>query len=230
MKQLVLQLAPPAPPTLDNFVTGPNAETVAAVRALLDGSAGERFLYLWGGRGCGKTHLATGFVSAASALGLRAALVRAGQDTLDAGALAACDAVVVEDVARLDDAAQVALFDLVNRLREGTGLMLVTGCVPPMRLRLRPELATRLGQGLIYQVHCLSDRDKEQALIARARARGFTLAPEVAAYLLRTWRRDLPALMTLLDALDRHSLVVKRPITLPLVRDLLATLADGERS
>ncbi|MEO1767148.1 DnaA regulatory inactivator Hda [Thiobacter aerophilum] len=229
MKQLVLKLAPPPPPTLENFVVGANAETLAGVRALLQGRAGERFLYLWGGRGCGKSHLATGFVHGARALGLSTAWLTPGRDALDVPALAAHDAVVVEDVERFDDAAQVALFDLVNRLREGTGLMLVTGCMPPRQLSLRPELATRLGQGLVYQVHGLSDADKEQALMAHARARGFILAPEVAAYLLRSWRRDLPSLMALLDALDRHSLVVKRPITLPLVREVLGALTNGKK-
>jgi len=207
---------------LENFVPGRNAEVLATVRALLEGRAGERFVYLWGGRGCGKSHLAAGFLAAAAAMGLTTGHVRAGDDVLSPAGLACRGAVAVEDVGRLDDAGQIALFDLINRMREGTALLLVTGSVPPMRLRLRPELATRLAQGLIYQVHCLSDEDKAQALMAHARERGFTLGGDVAAYLLRTWQRDLPSLMGLLEALDRYSLQVKRPITLPLVREVLA--------
>lgn len=229
MKQLLLQLAPPPAPTLDNFVCGPNGEVLAAVRALLDGSAGERFLYLWGGHGCGKSHLLEGFVVAARGLGLATAVVAAGRQPWQADVLAACDAVAVDDVGRLDDAGQVALFDLINRLRDGTGLLLVAGSVAPAHLRLRPELATRLSQGLVYQVRCLSDEDKQAALMARARQRGFTLGADVAGYLLRTWKRDLPSLMAVLDALDRHSLEVKRPITLPLAREVLASLAANER-
>jgi len=225
MQQLTLELTPPPPPTLENFVPGRNAEVLAALRALLEGRAGERFVYLWGGRGCGKSHLAAGFLAAAAALGLTTGQVRAGDEALSPAELARRGAVAVEDVGRLNDAQQIALFDLINRMQEGTALLLVTGSVPPMRLRLRPELATRLAQGLIYQVHCLSDEDKAQALMAHARERGFTLGGDVAAYLLRTWQRDLPSLMGLLEVLDRYSLQVKRPITLPLVREVLALLA-----
>ena len=57
MKQLVFDITPPPQPTLENFVVGPNAEVLAQVRALLAGQSAERFVYLWGGTGCGKTHL-----------------------------------------------------------------------------------------------------------------------------------------------------------------------------
>ena len=224
MKQLVLDIAPPPAPTLDNFIVGANAELLAALRGVLDGSAGERFVYLWGGAGCGKSHLLAGFVAAAEGLDMRVGRIDGGKDRCRADDLAACDVVVVDDVLKLDADSQVGLFDLINRLRDGTGLLLVTGPFAPMHLKLRPDLATRLGQCLIYQVHCLSDEDKQQALIAHAQGRGFTLSVDAAGYLLRKWKRDLPSLMTVLDALDRYSLEVKRPITVPLVREVLALL------
>ena len=43
------------------------------------------------------------------------------------------------------------------------------------------------------------------------------------AYLLTHFRRDMPSLMALLDALDRFSLEQKRAVTLPLLRAMLAT-------
>ena len=38
MRQLLLDLLPESAPSLDNFVTGPNAETVAALTGWLAGS------------------------------------------------------------------------------------------------------------------------------------------------------------------------------------------------
>jgi len=58
-------------------------------------------------------------------------------------------------------------------------------------------------------------------LHAYASGRGFALPPELTDYLLRHGRRDLPALMAVLDALDRYSLETKRPVTLPLLREVL---------
>jgi chromosomal replication initiation ATPase DnaA len=52
------------------------------------------------------------------------------------------------------------------------------------------------------------------------------LGEDVIAYLLKHARRDMPSLIGILDALDRHSLVHKRPITLPLVRAALDSMKD----
>ena len=224
MKQLVLDIAPPPAPRLDNFVPGGNAVVLAALRGVLDGSAGERFVYLWGGSGCGKSHLSTGFIAAAEAAGMRTCRITGGQDACRSDDLVNCDLVVVDDVLKLDADSQIGLFDLINRFRDSMGLLLVTGPVAPMHLKLRPDLATRLWQCLVYQVRCLSDEDKQQALTAHAQGRGFTLPVDAASYLLRYWKRDLPSLMAVLDAVDRYSLEAKRPITVPLVREVLALL------
>jgi DnaA-homolog protein len=225
MKQLIFDIAPPPAPTLDNFVTGPNAEVVAALRGLLEGSLPERFLYLWGGVGSGKSHLLQAFAAASAAQRRRACLVREPGLQPD-DTLAACDVVLVDDALALNAEGQQRLFNLINRMRDGSGSLIVTGPYAPTHLNIRPDLSSRLGQCLVFQVKCLSDADKEQALIAHAQTRGFTLARDVAAYLLRKWQRDLPSLMAVLDELDRYSLEVKRPITLPLVREVLQALLN----
>ena len=136
----------------------------------------------------------------------------------------ACDLVLVEDVLQLDAAGQNRLFNIMNRLRDGSGLLVVSGPYAPMHLNIRQDLASRLAQCLVFQVKCLSDADKAQALMTHAQGRGFTLSHEVAAYLLRHWKRDIPSLLAVLDALDRYSLEIKRPVTVPLAREVLKQL------
>ncbi len=70
----------------------------------------------------------------------------------------------------------------------------------PAQLRLRADLVTRLASGLIYQVHGLNDEEKSAVLRRHADTRGFRLSQEVADYLLRHSRRDMPSLLALLDA------------------------------
>ena len=223
MKQLVFDIAPPPQPTLQNFVIGLNGEVMATLRALLEGVSHERFVYLWGGVGCGKSHLLQGFAAAASAHHLRACLVRDAQMCSEDEA-ALCDVLLVDDVLALDAPNQNRLFNIMNRLRDGSGLLLVSGPYAPMHLNIRQDVASRLAQGLVFQVKCLSDEDKAQALMTHAQGRGFTLARDVVAYLLKQWKRDLPSLMAVLEALDRYSLEVKRPVTVPLAREVLALL------
>ena len=103
-------------------------------------------------------------------------------------------------------------------LRKG---VLAGAAAPPAQLTLREDLATRLAWGLVFQVHALTDESKAQALAEHAASRGFRLAPEVSDFLLTRARRDLPTLLATLDALDRYSLETRRPVTVPLVRELL---------
>ena len=55
MRQLPLEISPPAAPSLDNFVAGANAEALAAVRSLAAGRLREAIVYVWGAPGSGRT-------------------------------------------------------------------------------------------------------------------------------------------------------------------------------
>ena len=112
----------------------------------------------------------------------------------------------------------VALF---NEIRANNAFMVCSGAVAPAVLPVREDLRTRMGWGLIYQIHGLSDDEKVAALSAAASARGLTLSPGVLPYLLSHFRRDMRSLSTMLDSLDQYSLETQRPITLPLLRDWL---------
>lgn len=217
MKQLLLDIAADVPPTLDNFLPGRNAELLHTLHTILQDGVGERFVYIWGEPGSGRSHLLRAWVGAAQLRGRPAAYVpgEIPRQWVDGGLVA------VDDVARLDEEGQIALFHLYNRLRETGGALIVSGPIAPTGLDLRPDLLTRLGWGLVYQIHGLNDEEKAVALQAHARERGFSLPQEVLDYLLRHWRRDLPSLMAVLDALDRYTLEQQRPVTLPLLRQLL---------
>jgi DnaA family protein len=218
MKQLALGIVDPPAPTFDNFVAGRNAELLAVLRSQCRPGTTERMVYLWGDPGSGRTHLLGAAARAAERSGRLAAWFPGLAD-------AASGLLLVDDVERLDAAAQAVLFARYNEARDAGGCLLAAGSVAPARLPLRPDLLTRLAWGLAYQVHALTDEDKSVALEQHARARGLRLPAEVSAYLLRHERRDLPSLMAMLDALDGYSLEVQRPITLPLLRELLQARA-----
>lgn len=221
MTQLLLDIAPDWLPTLDNFVVGRNVELLSALRHALAGTASERCFYLWGESGSGKSHLLQAVVEEARKLGRSAVYVHGA--AAEAGVMEAAQTMSVDSVETLDEAAQVALFSLYNKMRDNGGLLLTSGLDAPANLGLRDDLRTRLGWGLVYQVHGLNDAEKAQALERHAQARGFTLPPEVTQYLLRHGRRDLPALLALLDKLDAHSLRRQRAPSVPLLKEVMQT-------
>ncbi len=197
MRQLPLEISPRPEPAFENFLPGANAEALAAVRSLAEGSLREAIVYLWGPPGSGRSHL------------------------LRAAARANPSLVVADDVEALDPQAQQALFNAINAARDGRGAVLAAGGSPPAQLALREDVRTRLAWGLVYQLAPLADADKAQHLKAAAARRGLALPDEVVAFLMSRLPRDLDSLNALLDRLDRHSLARQRPLTVPLVKEVL---------
>ena len=210
MDQFLLDITPGPRPTLDNFVVGRNGELLAALRHALSGISVERCIYLWGDQGSGKSHLLS-------------ACANYGPDGIYAKSWVPepGNIVAVDDVDSLDDAAQIALFNLYNLMREQGGMLIMSGAVSPLHLKLRDDLRTRLGWGLVYQVQTLSDEEKQEALARHALNKGFFLAPEISHYLLRHGRRDLQSLLSTLDALDEESRKLHRAPTIPLLKTIL---------
>jgi DnaA family protein len=193
MKQLALGISPPPQPTLENFVPGANAELMSRLRELASGKFAENVLYLWGEPGSGKSHL-----------------LKASAATH-----------VADDVEKLDEASQIGLFNAINEARQSGGVVLAAGNAPPAQLPLREDLKSRLAWGLVYQVKLLSDEERSTYLRGEAARRGMHVPDEVVAYLMTHMRRDLRSLTTILDRLDQVSLELKRPITLPLLREAI---------
>ena len=214
MTQLLLNITPDWIPTLENFVVGRNIELLSALRHALAGTANERCFFLWGETGCGKSHLLQAIVQHARTLGHTATYAQASVPQF-------AQVVAVDNVAALDEGAQIALFQLYNTMRDNGSMLLLSGAAAPTHLNLRDDLRTRLGWGLVYQIHALSDAEKTQALEHHAQARGLILPPEVSQYLLRHGQRDLPALLALLDALDEHCLRLKRVPSVPLLKEVM---------
>lgn len=198
VKQLVLDLIPAPEPTFDNFVAGANAEALKSSKDAAFQANAVKIVYCWGVSGSGKTHLARAFAKAAP------------------------ESVVRDNADRLGDAEQIALFNAINLAvaPDSDTRVFVTGDVAPRDLPLRPELSSRLGSGLVFQLHPLTDDEKGAALRTHAMARGFTLRDEVVHYLLRHGRRDMASLVAFLDQLDQYSLETGREITLPLLREM----------
>jgi DnaA family protein len=229
MKQLVLNLRAEQAQTFEHFVVGQNAELVHRLNDIASGNANDaiqdHFVYMWGGSAAGKSHLLHAVMDATSSDCARFINADSSLDAFEYTPQIAY--YLLDDCDRLSASAQIAAFNLFNQIREQGGYLISTGALPPAQLALREDLRTRLGWGLIYQLVELTDEEKIAALTQIADTRGMTLAPGILPYLLTHYRRDMPSLSHVLDALDQYSLETKRPVTLPLLRDLLQQEAQN---
>lgn len=211
MQQMLLDIRPAARPTLDNFIPGPNRELLGHLGRWLNGETAETALYIWGPAGSGKTHLLQ-------------ALAAASGGTLwkgDGAIAAEAPLIVVDDVESLPAPTQIAVFDAFNHARAAGRRFVAAGENAPAGLKLREDLRTRLGWGLVFRLHPLSDADMQAALVTHARDLGFELDPSLATWLLTRKSRNLGYLLQIVEALDRYSLQTRRRITLPLLREML---------
>lgn len=212
----------------DNLVEGANAEAVRAVRRLAE-QGGRPCLYLWGDPGTGKTHLLHAACEAGAAAGRRVAYVPLGERwrgppemVADFGAF---HLVCLDDVQHLRGVRgwEEGVFALYRRLHERGGGLLVSAPRRPAALGLElPDLASRFAADLVLRLHPLADDQRREVLRLHARQRGLDLSPEVGDYILSRHRRDLHALIGLIERLDRAALIAQRALTLPFVREVMA--------
>lgn len=193
---------------------------------MLQHDSTEHFTYLWGESGSGKSHLLKAWTRAAhqhghSALYLDPVIERLCEDARSA------DYLAIDHIDNLDENSQIGLFSIYNTMKQtGHGRLLMAGRQPPMHMIVRDDLRTRLGWGLVFEIKVLDDQAKLAALQQYAAERQLQINNEVFRYLLTHWRRDLSSLTNMLNKLDRYSLATHRPITIPLLKQLLHSIKD----
>jgi DnaA family protein len=242
-RQFALDISHTPKPSLSNFLAGENLalhSTLLAItksweinapRSASENPLNQRWIYWWGSEGSGRTHLLGAIGDAAQQKDLKCFPLTPNEPiswvSLEENLPALCSSdtpsvITVDDVDRLDERLVASLFRVLNAVQGSKAIhIFMAGNAAPGTLRLREDLRTRLGWGLIFQTHLLGDDEKIEALQQAAQARGLVLSSDVLPWLLNRFYRDMPSLMALIDALDAYSLETKRAVTLPLVRELL---------
>jgi len=250
MRQLLLDLGSPAVPGLDAFVTGGQAQNEALLAWLSAWPAVEGPLspaYIWGAPGAGKTHLLRAMVERALGLGFGVVWLNAQTCQMwDAAQPGAPTLALLDDCDRLDADSQHLAFKLFiesaaalaaretgttpaapvadEPAEAGELFILAAGRLPAVDLPVRDDLRTRLGWGLSFALQPLDEAGVRDVLQQAAQRRGMLpLGEEVLAYLLSRHERDLGSLMGLLDRLDEYALSEHRLVTIPLLKQMLAS-------
>lgn len=226
-KQLTLAIQPRDEAALSNFCWGSNRLLQQELASML-AHQGEKFLYLWGNTGSGKSHLlqacCQAFNTTESAIYLPLHLLKPwgaeSIEDLDEQCLICVDDI---DAIAENPVWEEALFHLYNRIKDKEqGLCIISGSQPPAAIPIQlPDLRSRLGWGLVMQLQDLQDEEKIQALQQHALLRGFELPPTVAQFLITRCSRNMHHLYQLLIRLDEASLAAHRKITVPFVKRVL---------
>jgi len=205
-----------------DFIVGPgNADAVAWLDRWPDWPG--RVLALAGPPGCGKTHLAHVWQARSGARLVRADVLWAEDlALLTAGGAA----VVIDDADRCT--VPEALFHLINRIRDASGSLLLTGVEAPARWPATlPDLASRLKALPVAILGPPDDALLEALMVKLFADRQIRVGAGVIAFLASRIERSAAAISDVVEALDEVSLTEGRAISLGLARKTLDLIAVG---
>ncbi len=227
VEQLPLGLGLRDDMTFDNFCVGDNEHVLSNLRALLQGT-GEKYVYLWGDLGVGRSHLLQACCHSLDSVDRHTLYlplaeheqftpdIIEGMESMDLVCLDGINAVIGQRLW------EEAIFHLYNRIHTTHCKLVIAADVIPTKLPcIMPDLRSRLSQGLVLQVRSLNDTQKLAVLQLRSKRRGLELSEEVGLYLLRHYPRKMAVLLEALQKLDEASLIEQRRLTIPFVRSVL---------
>jgi len=217
-RQLALDLPVASAARLEDFLPAPcNQAAYEAVTSWPDWPA--TALLIDGPAGSGKSHLARIWAERSGALSLEPAQIWRTLDPL--AWLDRHRTCVVESADLVDD--EVLLLQIYNLLAERKGHLLMTARRPLAAWRCRlPDLASRLRTAWTVSIAPPDDTLLAALLVKQFQDRQLTIAPGVLDYLVRHMERSFATARALVEELDRASLRAKRPVTMPLARNVLA--------
>ena len=227
MPQVPLPLDVNPAQSFSTYHSGTNTEVTEILRQCAEGK-GEKFIFLWGEPGMGKTHLLHACCQLASQhritscylpLNESITLTPSAAENLDQQQLICLDDI--ESISKQNQWEQT-LFHIFNRVREKGNRLVITSRHPPTGTPIQlPDLANRLTWGLPLQLRPINDNDKLAAVTLRAKNLGIEINPKVGSFLMNHYSRDLPSLWQLLEELDKATLIAQRKLTVPFLRDYL---------
>jgi DnaA family protein len=199
-----------------------NAQLLAYLHGFSKGA--DPFCVLWGQSCSGKTHLLQALCQAESqALYLPLRQLRDyGPEVLEG--LAGHPLLVLDDLDAVvgQGAWEERLFQLCNTALNERGKLCCSSTIAPAALHFSlADLRSRLQLAVTFEVQPADDVTRAVLLQQLARRRGMELKSDVADYLLNRHQRDLPALLAVLDRLDRSSLAEQRRLTIPFIKEQL---------
>ncbi|WP_435234874.1 DnaA inactivator Hda [Psychromonas sp. PT13] len=229
----LLALKFPDDETFASFYPGQNASLLTQLRNSVVG-LGEPVLYMWGEAGSGRSHLLHALCSEVDERGESVAYIPLHHyqgmtldifENMEKVSLVCIDNI---DAIAGNKKWEKALFDFYNRWSDnknnrepGSSLVLCASALPKQLGIKLDDLVSRLEWGACYYLSPLSDEDKLGALQLRAQLKGMKLPVDVGRFLLNRLSREMGTLLKTLDKLDNASLVAKRKLTIPFVKEVL---------
>lgn len=209
-------------------------------------------IYIYGGGGCGKSHLLQAAAHGLKKQGYRVLYVRsetftehvvkairAGEMRTFRQAYRSADCLLLDDVHVLarKGATQEELFHTFNTLHTaGKQIILGANCTPGELQHIEERLISRFEWGIVLPVEPMSDLDMLKVVEKKAAALDFPLASKVSRFIVDAFPSGTSSIIKALEALVLRSHMSKgegklsrAALTAPMAENLLSDLIQAEK-
>ena len=226
-EQIPLDFAVRSAVAREDFLLGPsNADAVAWIDRWPDWSAPT--LVLCGPAASGKSHLAAVWQIKTDAVMIRPEMLisRSAEQIAAAGEALVVDGVDLWIGTR---EAEETLFHLYNIFKEEQRSILVVSRMTPTQAEfVIPDLASRLRAAPTATIKAPDDMLLGSVLIKLFSDRQLPVSNDIIKYILPRMERSFAAARDIVAKADKKALSQKRPISVPLVRDVLSEMLEDE--
>jgi len=184
-------------------------------------------LVLYGPAASGKTHLAAVWKNQAGSAWIEASAL-AGQDANELAARAEHLVIDQLDPWIGDRAAETTLFHLYNLMKERGSSLLITMRSAPGQIEFTvPDLSSRLRAAPAVSIQPPDETLLAALLVKLFADRQLNVGADVVAYILPRMERSFAAARDIVAQADHLALAEKKPVTIPLIRQILSAQAGS---
>ncbi len=232
-EQLALQFEFQSTQNFSGFYSNGNKEIITHLQQLFINK--EQQVFLWGEAGSGKSHLLQACCQEANNLKKTAFYFSLTEKLLPSpsilNGLENINLVCFDNIDQITENPEweQAFFNFFNLHRDNNNHLLLSALCPPKYLGIQlPDLKTRMNWGLTLKLNPLSDEERLNALIYKANILGFKIPINVGKFLMTHYASDLPSIWKLLNKIERATLEAQRKLTIPFLKQILASQNDHQ--
>lgn len=240
-QQLILDYQFKPEYSFSNFVRTPSTEVayLAALSAVRKQGQKYNPLWLYGGKGVGKTHLLSAIGNEVRSstddtviiyVNSKNILVEQekAKNEFDVVRLVKeyndVDFLIIDDIDAILKKPSIDenIFHLYNHLTQKGKQLIFSSSIPPNQLKFTDQnLKSRLESSLTVKIEKMTDEDKRKVIKKLAKDFDLFIPNNVVDYILNSAPRDFISLHDIVSRINRLSLETKKKITLPLVKKVL---------
>ena len=225
MLQLPLDIRLDDTARFDNFFFEGNAQLFFKLQSLRNSE--KDFVFIWGNGNSGKSHLAQAICQDFAQNEQMAIYLPLDNQQLEPQILEGLDyakLVCLDDLEAIlgDRRWEAAIFNLFNILKAKEKQLVIFSELANNQSDIRlADLKSRLSSMETYRLNDLNDAQRLAFIVKMGKTRGLDISEDAAQFLLVRTQRDISNLTSIIKLLDQESLVQKRRITIPFIKQVL---------